>query len=419
MDQGYPLHYLRAAFVSSPDAIVGVDASLVVRHANPAASLLYGRPVDELIGLPVTDLAPDDLRAEQVDMFRRALGGESLSVPETIRMTDGRRRFVSISVSPVRDDRGDVVGVAAVIRDISAIVVERDRLQRLRERQDEAEMFAGVGSLEIDLATMRLEASAGMARMHLGDPHKPAPTWDDIAHFIDPDDRDEVLRAILDTDDCVVEYRYVEDPRNPRLMQATGRWLPSSEQGHPGYRVAIVRDITEERARENQLRFLADHDPLTGVLNRRAFERALHRHAANVRRGRLDPCGALLSIDLDQFKHHNDTYGHAVGDAILVAVATSVQERLRTGDEIGRPGGDEFAVLLPQATPEEADVVAASLLTRIADAGGAISPDAQHPLTASIGVADFTSSPSVEQIQLAADAAMYRAKDGGRNRWSR
>jgi diguanylate cyclase (GGDEF)-like protein/PAS domain S-box-containing protein len=418
MDQGYPLHYLRAAFVSSPDAIVGVDASLVVRHANPAATQLYGRPVDELIGRPVTDLAPDELRGEQIDMYQRALRGESTTIPETIRIAHGRQVHVSISTSPVRDD-GVVVGAASIVRDISAIVVERNRLQRLRSRQDEAEVFAGVGSLEIDLATLTLEASVGMARMHLGNPDNPAPTWDDVAQFVDPADRDHVLAAILDTSDAVVEYHYVEDPANPRLMQATGRWLPSPEAGHPGYRVAIVRDITEERAREMQLRFLADHDPLTGVLNRRAFERALHRHAANVQRGRLDPCGALLSIDLDEFKYHNDTYGHAVGDAILVAVATHLQERLRAGDEVGRPGGDEFAVLLPDVTPEEADRVAASLLACIVEAAHAISPDEQHPLTASIGVADFAADVSVEQIQLAADAAMYRAKDNGRNRWSR
>src|SRR5262249_36019941 len=105
-----------------------------------------------------------------------------------------------------------------------------------------------------------------------------------------------------------------------------------------------VQDITERRRFEDRLRHLADHDPLTGLLNRRSFEREVERPLAHCRRYGAN--GALIVLDLDHFKYVNDSYGHSAGDELIVAVADALRMRLRETDVVARLGGDEFAALL-------------------------------------------------------------------------
>ena len=90
---------------------------------------------------------------------------------------------------------------------------------------------------------------------------------------------------------------------------------------------------------------MADHDPLTGLLNRRSLERELASHVARVKR--IGATGAVLMIDLDNFKYYNDTQGHSAGDDLIVRIGQALQTRLRETDVLVRLGGDEFAVLLP------------------------------------------------------------------------
>jgi len=185
----------------------------------------------------------------------------------------------------------------------------------------------------------------------------------------------------------------------------------------PGEYLLQLRDVTQDRETAEQLRHLADHDSLTGLLNRRAFDRALVSHVADTSRGNRPAVGALLILDLDHFKHHNDRYGHPMGDAVLVAVADVLRQRLRGTDSIGRLGGDEFAVLLPDVDIVSAEAIAADLVRLVGHRVGAIAPDARHPVTASIGLTDFSDRPDVEEVLRRADAALYEAKGLGRDRW--
>jgi diguanylate cyclase (GGDEF)-like protein len=160
----------------------------------------------------------------------------------------------------------------------------------------------------------------------------------------------------------------------------------------------------------------AARDPLTGLLNRRGFEAALEAHT--VFGERYGPQGALLLMDLDNFKLVNDTLGHARGDELLLACARALTGRLRETDAIGRLGGDEFAVLLPQEGLAEGARVAAHLITAVADATRTVTGDHGITVTGSIGVAEFGAGEDGEDILARADAAMYEAKAAGRNRYA-
>lgn len=157
---------------------------------------------------------------------------------------------------------------------------------------------------------------------------------------------------------------------------------------------------------------MAQTDALTGVLSRRAFfERALSEWS----RGKRHTQGtALLMLDLDHFKHVNDTYGHAVGDAVLVHFSRTVQQALRQHDLFGRYGGEEFIVLLPQTPIDDARRTAERLRGAVA---GASLPDGVPAVTISVGVGWSVDclQPLDEMLQVA-DKALYRAKEQGRNR---
>jgi len=188
-------------------------------------------------------------------------------------------------------------------------------------------------------------------------------------------------------------------------------WSNTALTGADGKVTHIVGtgiDVTDRRELEVSLRHLADHDPLTGLMNRRRFEEELERHLVHGRR--YGQAGALLALDLDGFKAVNDNHGHKAGDAVLIAVADSLGQRLRETDVVGRLGGDEFAVLLPQAGPAEAARVSAALEDAIP---GAVPAPGGRRITVSVGFACFHAGvDSIDEVMSAADASMYAVKSG-------
>ena len=181
----------------------------------------------------------------------------------------------------------------------------------------------------------------------------------------------------------------------------------------------ITRDLTERRDYEDRLEYIADHDALTGVGNRRSFNRELGNHVERV--ARYGAAGALLMIDLDNFKCYNDLRGHAAGDRLIVRIAHGLRSRLRESDVFARLGGDEFAVLLPHADERAAERVAESLLQIVRSEAALEQAGTGRQITASIGIAFCTgaSVASAERLMGDADIAMYDAKGAGRDRWSR
>ncbi|HEY1359051.1 MAG TPA: EAL domain-containing protein [Thermoleophilaceae bacterium] len=175
-----------------------------------------------------------------------------------------------------------------------------------------------------------------------------------------------------------------------------------------------LRHSVERRRSEERLQFMADHDPLTGLLNRRRLEEELDRHAERVLRYGAE--GALLLIDLDHFKHVNDSLGHRAGDELIITVAGLLRARLRSSDIVARLGGDEFALLLPKATGADARKVADDLLAAIRE-HTLPSNGSTRRTTASIGIALFDDEGLAggNDALVSADLAMYDAKEAGRD----
>ncbi len=190
--------------------------------------------------------------------------------------------------------------------------------------------------------------------------------------------------------------------------------LVRDHQDRPLYLISQVQDISERKELARRLEYLIDHDFLTGLFNARRFEQEV---AQEVKRAtRYGSGGAVLMIDLDNFKDVNDTFGHLAGDDLLRSVAGALRHRIRQTDILARVGGDEFAVLLPQTDVEQAQVVA-DLIVKTLHRHITMLGERSIHTTVSVGVALFDGL-DVASVLVNADRAMYDAKAAGRDRFA-
>ncbi|MES2296162.1 MAG: diguanylate cyclase [Pseudomonadota bacterium] len=179
--------------------------------------------------------------------------------------------------------------------------------------------------------------------------------------------------------------------------------------------IVTTLDITERKRMDAELLMLATTDFLTGLPNRREFMARLEDELARLQRN-MDESAAVLMLDIDHFKHVNDHYGHATGDAVLRHMAGLMRSSQRKIDKLGRVGGEEFAVLLPGASAEAAAIYAERLRQSVADTPLAIDGHSIR-VTVSIGIASILASDaSPDAALIRADKALYSAKEAGRNR---
>jgi diguanylate cyclase (GGDEF)-like protein/PAS domain S-box-containing protein len=236
------------------------------------------------------------------------------------------------------------------------------------------------------------------------------------AVLIHPDDREKVSAVhvqALGAPEHVFTIEY-------RAIKATGEvaWFESNmrsvrdDSGRITAVFSVIRDLAGRKMREDELVRAANTDALTGLLNRGAFRRQVKEALNQLRPERP---ATLAMLDLDHFKRVNDRHGHAAGDAALLMLADLLRENLRPGDAIGRIGGEEFGVLLAGLAAPEAAIVCERLRRTLAERAV---PGIEPPLliTTSIGLLALSPAMGVEGMFAAADAALYAAKAGGRNR---
>ena len=185
-------------------------------------------------------------------------------------------------------------------------------------------------------------------------------------------------------------------------------------RGMDGGRVVVFRDVTEHRRKSRKIAWQAEHDPLTGLYNRRKFESACE---ALLNEPREEAGHCLLYLDLDQFKLVNDSCGHHVGDRLLCELASLMRHKLRRTDLLARLGGDEFALLLEDCSLDEGMAVAEKLVLTINNFEF-VWQQHRFQVGVSIGVVELLPETTLVEAMQAADQACYMAKDKGRNRIS-
>jgi len=405
----------------SDDAIIVKSREGVITGWNVAAERLYGYTAHEAVGRPISMLVPLDRAGEEQRLLASALAGQTVPRYETARVAkDGRRVSVSVSVSPIRSADGEIIGASAIAHDIGDRVELEAARRAAEERLRVTVEHAPIGVALVDLSD-RCCGCLLSANPAFGELVGFAPVADaSLVSLVHPDDAAMLEHHLArlrsgGVDRIEFELRSMKPDGGVTWLLLTGAVVPPAPGGGR-YAVFHAMDIGERKRFEGQLQHLADHDALTGLFNRRRFEQELDRAVGLARRS--GGPGAVLMIDLDGFKHVNDTRGHSYGDRLITQVGSLLRDALRDTDVIARLGGDEFAVILAGADEQAAIAVAEKLNHALERAAIAFGDGHRLRITASIGVTTFDAATQLsgEELIVETDVAMYEAKDGGRNR---
>jgi diguanylate cyclase (GGDEF)-like protein/PAS domain S-box-containing protein len=409
-------HTAAAALRELPEALILVfDRHLrFVMTAGQALTRL-GDPPSCREGEFVGAAFPSELWSPIEPLFRSALLGETRSREI---WTAERRHCLMVDVGPLRVNppsagaggEAVVAGGVAVVQDITA----RRRADELAPRSQGvfAQVFErapiGTGLLDLDGRWLLVNQALCEITGYTGD-ELIGKRFDAIVHpedvHNDSEQREQLLAGVIPA--FQIEKRYF-DAAGEAVAAMLSVSLVRDREGAPLHYIAQLQDISARKELEDQLRHLADHDPLTGLRNRRLFEHDLRLQVA--RSQRYGELAALMVIDLDSFKQLNDRHGHLAGDETLRAVARALTRRLRETDLVARLGGDEFAVLLPHIDGEGASIVADGLSRVLPACSIDVGDDVLHP-SASVGFALIDEDcQGAEQVLVEADRAMYAAK---------
>lgn len=404
--------FLDAMFDSAGSLVTVLDLDGRVLRINPACERIGGFAAKEMEGRPFWELlVPEEGREAAArgwaERGPERLGG-TIEVPMVSR--DGSRHVIHWTLTTLHDQRGEPAAFVATGLDVteeraaeSALAESEYRFRTLVEHLPDA-------IVSLYDQELRCRAVEGPMLERQG---------------IDPE---QFLGRTLAENVPAANVDVLRTPIEAALGGCAGRVEYESERTGAVYDVDVVpyerggevigaflvsRDVTERKRFERELKHLAEHDSLTGLLNRRRFEGEIARHLAHI--ARYGEVGALIVFDIDGFKSVNDTLGHAKGDELLREVAISLGTELRRTDRFGRLGGDEFAILLPEADCDEAEAVAERLVTTARRLRLPLSDGGERGVAISVGVVTFSTADHLtpEQPLTAADLAMYEAKRGG------
>lgn len=360
---------------------------------------------------------PDD-RERALASGERHIAGLTTSIETELRLRhkDGHWIWVLDRGGIVeRDETGRPVRLMGVQTDISRQKEAEAELERVNVRFRLALAASGTGIWHHDIDANKSYWDARTREIFglVADTDEVAADhWHTYLH---PDDKDTTERAHLPlATDAVIasQYRIIRRDGEIRHVESLVRFIAAP--GTAGQILGTVRDITEDKKREQELAYAAHHDALTGLLNRAAFDRLLAVHIATAR---LLPL-AVFYVDLDYFKALNDFAGHAAGDLALKGVAGGILGCLPLSARAARLGGDEFALLVPNCQPAAAETLAGAILAAVRDADLGL-PATSRKLAASIGIAFVDDTTTTVADALAcADDACYAAKAAGRNRFA-
>ena len=404
-----------------PDGVLVVDVRGVVRAVNAAFCAMSGYHASELVGAAIDQLVPEEDRDRHTKLVAEfvARGAERSSTEHlniALVRRDGRRVTADIALSTIDWD-GEQYSLAA-IRDLST-------LRRVEaERDDSARKFqlafeTAMSPMTFTDAEDRIVTANPAFCELLGRPLEEL-VGRDSQHFTYPVDigvTEGSHRRVRGRETSRDRYvkRYLHRDGHVIVVEVS-RSATYDDNGNLLYSVISERDITEERLLTAQLAHQALHDPLTGLANRTLIEDRLGQARAKI--ARQGGYGAVLMLDLDDFKIVNDTHGHVIGDQLLIGVAHRLGEVARTADTLSRFGGDEFLYLVEGVhQAEQINHVAERLLAALEAPFVILGIEIEQHASVGVAIWDGTTpvdTPIIEE----ADLALYEAKRLGRGRYA-
>ncbi|WP_052706145.1 sensor domain-containing protein [Vibrio galatheae] len=413
---------------SIPDVFVVKDPEGKFTFCNAAVARLYNTTPQEMVG-------KDDYyftkNKEQADFFLQNVQAilsrfekEEVYESSTDTNTGEVRHFHSIKV-PFRDLQGEekVLILAKDITDITRLKEEADRnksrLEQVLEVSEEG-MWEWNTQTNVVLHNERWEQITGVKRSDN--------TFKEFENCIVPEDRPKVFESLekmlQNEGEYNIYFRMIRPDGSVIWIWDRGQVAELDSNGKPLWLVGIVQDVTDEKNNQQKIEFLAYHDQLTGLINRTQLEIELNEtiHESALQ----NVYSAVLFLDLDRFKLLNDSYGHHMGDKLLISVANRLRASIKNNEVISRFGGDEFVVVLPLlGEPKSLALQIAQKYANglVHDLSKVFHLDCEeqglaieYAVTASIGGIIFNSDEmSIGEALQLADTALYRTKANGGN----
>jgi diguanylate cyclase (GGDEF)-like protein/PAS domain S-box-containing protein len=388
------------------------DRTHRIAWANDRFAEWFGVAPNALLSRTIADVYGHDAYSQSAPRLTRAMAGEHVRYERLLEKPGSPPKWISVSLYPHRDPAGEVVGVFACS-------IEVDELRRTRDALDRSMQEIAIYLDNSPLAVIewdsegRIRRWAGQAERVFGwTSLEVAGVSADELNLVHPDwipATDAAMRELMQGH--IIRNRVVS-----RNITKSGRyiyceWFHSAFVDRTGSTqgvLSLAQDITARTEAEEQLRHAAIHDALTGCHNRRYLINRIEHAITRARRTHEKL--ALLFIDLDRFKPINDTYGHAMGDAFLKALAELLHECVRETDTVARVGGDEFVILMETNVAwQTPSMVRERIMQRLA-LGFKIN-DIALAAAASIGEARFPEDgDTADQLLRHADETMYREK---------
>jgi diguanylate cyclase (GGDEF)-like protein/PAS domain S-box-containing protein len=408
----------RALSSHTPVGVFASNADGECVYVNDRWSELAGMTQERALGQGWSAaLHPDDLDRVLGEWSEAAADGRDSIVEYRFQRPDNTVSWIQGFATALHGKDGNVVGWVGTCLDLTARVEAEEALLQESERFRTAFEDAPIGMALVAPNGKFIRVNRTVCEITgydeatlLGLSFQEITHPDDLGADLDHVRR--VLAGEMRTYQMEKRYRH-RDGRIVWVMLSVSLVRDRAQQPH--YFVSQIEDITERKQAEQKLQQLADHDPLTGLLNRRRFNEDLEREVIRTRRhgGRA----AVLVVDLDRFKLINDSLGHRAGDDVLCAVAHTLESRLRGSDVVSRIGGDEFAVIALESGDEAQSARLARDLAKAIRSQTVVSSGTATRVTASIGIAtlDKDTATSADDLLVAADNAMYQAKRRGRD----
>jgi diguanylate cyclase (GGDEF)-like protein/PAS domain S-box-containing protein len=383
--------------------------TLTCLFANQRYAEYNGWTTDSIRGKTVREAIGEQAWHTIEPHVRTVQGGQPVRYVRDQHLPDGKKRIIDVSLTPHFAEGGQQVGAFVLINDIT----EQWRAeQAVRDSETRMRKFAEATSEGIAFHKNGVITDVNSALLDLTGYSAPEMLGRQTIDFVPEDCRAEVVEHIRSLDETPYESAILHKDGHTVAVEYAPKSLPYEGQIH---RVVAVRDITARKQAQQRIEFLALHDPLTQLPNRQYLNEFLPRTLRLAKRQGVST--ALLFIDLDGFKSVNDRFGHLAGDQLLCETARRLRSTVRESDLVVRLGGDEFLVVLCQIErASDAVQVAENLLSSMQPP--VLVDDKAVSVLPSIGISLYPKhAGSVDDLISQADTAMYRAKDGGGNRY--